>query len=83
MKGLIDSTLREGSQTFGLSFSLAQKKEIFAGLCRLGIEEIEIGLATVLDDDLPDLFAFCRSHDSGRMLAANNEANSKPAENSR
>ena len=43
MKGLIDSTLREGSQTFGLTISQARKKAIFAGLCRVGIEEIEIG----------------------------------------
>ncbi len=69
MKGLIDSTLREGSQTFGLAFSLAQKKEIFSGLCSVGIEEIEIGLATALDEDLPELMEFCRGHDGGRRLA--------------
>jgi homocitrate synthase NifV len=69
MKGLIDSTLREGSQTFGLSFSPTLKKEIFAGLCRVGIEEVEIGVATPLDDDLPELIRFCRSHDSSRRLA--------------
>jgi len=69
MKGLIDSTLREGSQTFGLAFSLAQKKEIFGGLCRVGVEEIEIGLATPFDEDLPELIGFCRRHDVRRRLA--------------
>ena len=69
MKGLIDSTLREGSQTFGLAFSLTQKKEIFSGLCAVGIEEIEVGLATPLDEDLPPLMEYCRAHDAGRRLA--------------
>jgi len=69
MKGLIDSTLREGSQTFGLTFSQDLKKAIFAGLCRVGIEEIEIGVATPLNDDLPELIQFCRAHDPDRMLA--------------
>ena len=69
MKGLIDSTLREGSQTFGVAFSLVQKKKIFSGLCSVGIEEIEIGLATALDEDLPELIKFCRAHDAGRRLA--------------
>ena len=69
MQGLIDSTLREGSQTFGLSFNLAQKKGIFAGLCRVGIEEIEIGLATPMDEELPELVEFCRAHDPDRRIA--------------
>jgi len=69
MKGLIDSTLREGSQTFGLAFTLNQKKEIFSGLCQAGIEEIEIGLATKLDEDLPQLVEFCRSTGAANRLA--------------
>jgi len=69
MKGLIDSTLREGSQTFGLAFTPAHKREIFAGLCRVGIEEIEIGVATPLDDGLPELMEFCRSHGRHTRLA--------------
>jgi homocitrate synthase NifV len=69
MHGLIDSTLREGSQTFGLSFSLIQKKAIFTGLCRTNIEEIEIGLATPFDEDLPELIKFSREYDSNRRIA--------------
>jgi len=69
MKGLIDSTLREGSQTFGLTLSLAQKKDIFSGLCSVEIEEIEVGLATPMDKDLPQIMGFCRTHDKGRRLA--------------
>jgi len=68
MKGLIDSTLREGSQTFGLAFNPVQKKAIFADLCLAGIEEIEIGLATLMNKDLPELVEFCRAHDPGRSI---------------
>lgn len=69
MKGLIDSTLREGTQTFGLTFSLAQKMEILTDLCSVGIEEIEIGIATKLDKNLPQLVKYCRSIGSGNRLA--------------
>ena len=68
MKGLIDSTLREGSQTFGMALSMASKKAIFVDLCLAGIEEIEIGLATPMDSYLPELMAFCRHHDPGRSI---------------
>jgi len=68
MKGLIDSTLREGGQTYGLCLSLDCKKEIFSGLSRAGIEEIEIGVATPLDDDLPELVRFCRAFDGARRI---------------
>lgn len=68
MKGLIDSTLREGSQTFGVHFSLNDKKEIFTWLARTGIEEIELGVVSELDDDLPELLSFCRASSfSGRL----------------
>jgi homocitrate synthase NifV len=60
MKGLIDSTLREGSQMVGVSFSLAEKKQIIANLVDLGIEEIELGIATPYDRDLPALVRYCR-----------------------
>ena len=69
MKGLIDSTLREGSQTFGLAFTLEQKKEIFAGLCVIGIEEVEVGIASSLDEDLPALMEFCRTSGKVKRLA--------------
>ncbi|MBC8318810.1 MAG: pyruvate carboxyltransferase [Desulfobulbaceae bacterium] len=58
MKGLIDSTLREGSQTVGVSFSLEEKKQILTGLFQVGIEEVEIGVATSLDQDLSELIRF-------------------------
>jgi len=60
MSGLIDSTLREGEQTVGVHFSAAQKSEICPLLCRVGIEEIELGVATRLDPGLPGLVQACR-----------------------
>ncbi|MBU0484260.1 MAG: pyruvate carboxyltransferase [Proteobacteria bacterium] len=60
MKGLIDSTLREGGQMAGVSFSLDDKKRIFTNLVQIGIEEIEIGVATSYDPDLVKLINFCR-----------------------
>lgn len=61
MPGLIDSTLREGGQMVGVSFTLDQKLAIAGQLDRLGIEEIELGVATALDHELPALLAGCRA----------------------
>ena len=52
-----------------MAFSLAQKKEIFTALCSVGVEEIELGIATGFDADLPQLITFCRSAASGSRLA--------------
>jgi homocitrate synthase NifV len=69
MKGLIDSTLREGGQMVGVQFSLAEKLAIATQLDRLGIEEIELGVATSLDGDLPGLLAGCRAARTRARLA--------------
>ncbi len=69
MKGLIDSTLREGAQTVGVHFTLEQKKKILAALDAIGIEEAEIGVATPLDHDLSGLVSFCRQSGYRMRLA--------------
>ncbi|OQX04582.1 MAG: hypothetical protein BWK76_28535 [Desulfobulbaceae bacterium A2] len=69
MRGLIDSTLREGGQTVGVSFTLAQKVEIVRLLACLGIEEIELGVATARDEELPALFRHARGLAVGCRLA--------------
>lgn len=61
MLGLIDTTLREGAQTPGVLFSLRQKIAIATAIAEIGIEEIELGVATRQDADLPALVAACRN----------------------
>jgi len=60
VRGLVDSTLREGSQTVGVAFSLEQKVAIARHLVRVGVEEVEVGIASSLDRELPDLVDRCR-----------------------
>jgi len=54
LKGIIDSTLREGEQTAGVAFSREKKLEIIRRLALLGVEEIEIGVASPRS---PELFS--------------------------
>ncbi|MFP4314677.1 MAG: LeuA family protein [Desulfovibrionales bacterium] len=53
---LIDTTLREGEQLFGLYLSMNERKEIVRGLMDIGIEEIELG--NVAQEDIAPLFAW-------------------------
>ena len=69
MKGIIDSTLREGAQSPGINFSLADRLAIAELLDHLGIEEIELGVATSHDPELPALLAACRSQGFKARLA--------------
>lgn len=45
MKGIIDSTLREGEQAVGVYFDLTEKLHIIDLLIKIGIDEIEVGIA--------------------------------------
>ncbi|MBI5556633.1 MAG: pyruvate carboxyltransferase [Deltaproteobacteria bacterium] len=69
MKGLIDSTLREGEQTPGVFFPLAVKIRIARLLAKIGIEEIELGIATPYDLELPLLMRILRRKIPGSRLA--------------
>ena len=69
MLGLIDSTLREGAQTSGVLFSLQEKIAIAKAIIEIGIEEIELGVATRKDPDLHALVAVCRTFDRSPRLA--------------
>ena len=59
---LVDTTLREGEQRPGVIFSLATKKKIVDWLVKIGVPEIELGIASPLDEELPTLLAYCRNH---------------------
>ncbi len=69
MLGLIDSTLREGAQTSGVLFTLLQKIAIAKAIAAIGIEEIELGVVTRQDADLPALVAACRDLERCPRLA--------------
>ncbi len=69
VRGLVDSTLREGSQTVGVAFSLEQKVAIARHLVRVGVEEVEVGVASPLDKELPALVARCRKEAGLSRLA--------------
>jgi homocitrate synthase NifV len=53
---LIDTTLREGEQLYGVYFTIEDKKEILEGLLALGVDEIEIGNAA--QEDLEELLSW-------------------------
>lgn len=57
IKGLIDSTLREGEQMAGVYFTLEQKVDIVRRLGQVGIEEMELGVVSADDPEISDLLA--------------------------
>ncbi|WP_457574167.1 LeuA family protein [Desulfolithobacter sp.] len=59
-QGIIDSTLREGEQTPGVCFSQKERLDIIAHLARVGVEEIELGIASRRNPHLPELVARSR-----------------------
>ena len=69
MYRIIDTTLREGEQTPGVSFTLNQKKTILAGLVAIGVHEAEIGLSAPLAGRPDDLIRHCRRHHPQLRLA--------------
>lgn len=66
MQGIIDSTLREGAQAPGVNFSFLEKIRIIRHLSRLGIEEIETGVASSGCPELPLLVRAARRAVEGR-----------------
>lgn len=56
----IDTTLREGEQAPGVSFSLSHKQQIVNRLVAVGIHEVELGIASPLVRDLSPLVNWCR-----------------------
>ena len=62
MNEIIDTTLREGEQTPGVNFSLTEKKRIIDGLVAIGIDEIELGIASHLIDCPAHLLDHCRRY---------------------
>ncbi|MEW6218570.1 MAG: pyruvate carboxyltransferase [Thermodesulfobacteriota bacterium] len=69
MHGLIDTTLREGAQTVGVSFDLAAARAMVDGLVAVGVEEIELGWAAAQAERLAPLLAHARRRSPATRLA--------------
>jgi homocitrate synthase NifV len=65
--GIIDSTLREGEQTPGVRFSQEQRCAIIRQLCQVGVEEMELGVASEKNTYLPELLTFARQITKGEQ----------------
>jgi homocitrate synthase NifV len=65
--GIIDSTLREGEQTPGVRFRQEQRYAIIRQLCQVGVEEMELGVASAKNNYLPELLTFARQISKGEQ----------------
>ena len=68
MKGIIDTTLREGEQSAGVYFDLAEKLRIIGLLNKVGIDEIEVGVA-VMNPEINRLIKQAREQIVGPKLS--------------
>lgn len=66
---IIDTTLREGEQTPGVLFSLAEKQTILDGLAKVGVTEVEVGIASRFHADSGALIAYGRQTHPGLRLS--------------
>lgn len=66
---IIDTTLREGEQTPGITFSLTEKKRILDGLVRIGVTEAELGVSSKLHPCSGPLINYCRTNHAKLQLS--------------
>lgn len=59
-EGIIDSTLREGGQAPGIDFDFTEKMMIIQGIAMLGVDEIELGVASPAYPELAPLVKVAR-----------------------
>ena len=59
---IIDTTLREGEQAPGVTFTPDEKKKIICGLAAIGVDEVELGIVSRYNSCLPILLDYCRTH---------------------
>ncbi len=68
--GIIDSTLREGEQTPGITFTGAIRRTVIDFLHRIGVDELELGVASPLNRNLPVLVKDARNITAGSSTLA-------------
>lgn len=66
-KDIIDTTLRDGEQAAGLSFSMEEKRSIAINLIDLGIDEIEAGIPVMGKETGEFISWLCRENSSCRI----------------
>lgn len=57
---IIDTTLREGEQTPGITFTDMEKREVVNKLILLGVHEVELGISSPMCDGVAGLVRYCR-----------------------
>lgn len=65
---IIDTTLREGEQTPGVTFTFEQKKKITDSLAKIGVAEVEVGISSPQATCSKSIIDYCRTiHPSLRL----------------